>query len=87
MANMNVSKNITVIPARKRVGNTVAKEEIPKLRVAAYCRVSTDTEEQATSYEAQMEHYTDFIRKNTEWEFAGIFADEYTPYGLNPKSP
>jgi Site-specific recombinases, DNA invertase Pin homologs len=76
MANINVGKNVTVIPARKRVGNTVSTENIPKLRVAAYCRVSTDTDEQATSYEAQVEHYTDFIRKNTEWEFAGIFADD-----------
>ncbi|MBN2883477.1 MAG: recombinase family protein, partial [Clostridia bacterium] len=73
---MNASKNVTVIPARKRVGNNVTKEETPKLRVAAYCRVSTDTDEQATSYEAQVEHYTDYIRKNPEWEFAGIFADD-----------
>ena len=45
MANINVGKNVTVIPARKRVGNTVSTENIPKLRVAAYCRVSTDTED------------------------------------------
>ena len=71
-----MSKNITVIPARKRVGNTVNKEVKPKLKVAAYCRVSTDSDEQATSYEAQMEHYTNFIQKNDEWELAGIFADD-----------
>lgn len=71
-----MSKNITVIPARKRVGNTVNREVKPKLKVAAYCRVSTDSDEQATSYEAQMEHYTNFIQKNDEWEFAGIFADD-----------
>jgi site-specific DNA recombinase len=69
-------KNITVIPARKRFGNTVAKEKIKKLRVAAYCRVSTETEEQNSSYEVQVAHYTEFIKKNTEWEFAGIFADD-----------
>lgn len=73
---MEATKNITVIPARRRVGNTVNKEEKPKLKVAAYCRVSTDSDEQATSYEAQVEHYTDFIKKNPEWEFAGIFADD-----------
>ncbi|MDD2980308.1 MAG: recombinase family protein [Hespellia sp.] len=73
---MELNKNITVIPARKRVGNTVAYEERPKLRVAAYCRVSTDSDEQATSYEAQVEHYTRFIQKNSEWELAGIFADD-----------
>ncbi len=71
-----MSKNITVIPARRRVGNTVNKEVRPKLKVAAYCRVSTDSDEQATSYEAQVEHYTNFIQKNDEWEFAGIFADD-----------
>lgn len=73
---METVKNITVIPARRRVGNTAKESEIPKLRVAAYCRVSTDSDEQATSYEAQVEHYTDYIRKNPEWEFAGIFADD-----------
>lgn len=72
-----MNKSITVIPARKRVGNTINREEKPKLRVAAYCRVSTDSDEQATSYETQMEHYTSYIQRNPEWEFAGIFADEY----------
>ncbi|NLP23206.1 MAG: recombinase family protein [Syntrophomonadaceae bacterium] len=69
-------KNITVIPARKRVGSTVAKEKVKKLRVAAYCRVSTETEEQNSSYEVQVAHYTEFIKKNAKWEFAGIFADD-----------
>lgn len=70
------AKNITVIPARKRVGNTATADNKPKLKVAAYCRVSTDSEEQATSYDAQVEHYTEYIRKNPEWEFAGIYADD-----------
>jgi len=69
-------RNVTVIPARKRIGNSAKAEELPKLRVAAYCRVSTDSEEQATSYEAQIEHYTNYIKSNPEWELAGIFADE-----------
>ena len=66
-----------VIPARKQVGSTTRKQDAkPKLRVAAYCRVSTDSDEQATSYEAQVEHYTEYIKKNPEWEFAGIYADD-----------
>ena len=66
-----------VIPARRQVGNTARQQEDkPKLRVAAYCRVSTDSDEQATSYEAQVEHYTEFIRRNPEGEFAGIYADD-----------
>ena len=64
---------IVVIPAK-------SKEEIKKaakcLQVAAYCRVSTNDEEQKTSYEAQIEYYTDKINKNPEWKLAGIFADE-----------
>lgn len=71
-----MSRTITVIPARKRVGNTSNKEVQPKLKVAAYCRVSTDSDEQATSYEAQVEHYTKYIQKNDAWQFAGIFADD-----------
>ncbi|MBQ8306136.1 MAG: recombinase family protein [Blautia sp.] len=47
-----------------------------KMKVAAYCRVSTDSDEQETSYEAQCRHYTDFISANPEWEMAGIYADE-----------
>ena len=73
---MELSRNITVIPARKRGGNTVAAEQRPKLKVAAYCRVSTDSEEQASSYEVQVDHYTQFIQKNPEWELAGIYADD-----------
>lgn len=73
---MTQGKSVTIIPARVRVGNNVTKEVKPKLRVAAYCRVSTDSDEQATSYEAQVEHYAAFIKKNEEWEFAGIFADD-----------
>ena len=67
-----------LIPARRQVGSNARKqeEEKPKLRVVAYCRVSTDSDEQATSYEAQVEHYTEFIQKNPEWEFAGIYADD-----------
>ena len=68
--------NVMVIPARRQVGNNIKKAEKPKLRVAAYCRVSTDSDEQATSYEAQIEHYTEFIQKNPEWVLAGIFADD-----------
>ena len=66
-----------MIPATKRVGTLkVDAEEKPKLRVAAYCRVSTDSDEQASSYEVQVEHYANFINSNSEWELAGIYADD-----------
>ncbi len=47
-----------------------------KLRVAAYCRVSTDEEEQLNSYETQIAYYTEAISKNPSWTFAGVYADE-----------
>ncbi|MBQ9157154.1 MAG: recombinase family protein, partial [Eubacterium sp.] len=66
-----------IIPASKTIGThaRVIEEDKP-LRVAAYCRVSTDREEQESSYEVQCQHYTRMIDKNTEWELAGIYADE-----------
>ena len=47
-----------------------------KKRVAAYCRVSTDGADQKNSFSAQIDHYSDFIASNAQWQFAGIFADE-----------
>lgn len=69
--------NITIIPAKRQAGNmSRQQEEKPKLRVAAYCRVSTDSDEQATSYEAQVTHYTEYIQNHPDWMLAGIFADD-----------
>ena len=47
-----------------------------KLRVAAYCRVSTEQEEQQTSIVAQKEYYTDYIKSHAGWQFVGVYADE-----------
>ena len=68
-----VPKVIT-IPANPEL--VKAKAIKRQLRVAAYCRVSTDSEEQLTSYEAQKNYYTDKIMTNPDWTMAGIFADE-----------
>ena len=54
----------------------VDKEKYHQKRVAAYCRVSTDSEEQLTSYQNQVRVYTEMIAANKEWEFAGLYADE-----------
>lgn len=70
-----MNENVTLIPAKKRVGNRIVKEEKPKLRVAAYCRVSTDSDEQAGSYEVQVQHYMEYIRFHKEWQFAGVYSD------------
>jgi hypothetical protein len=55
--------------------------------VAAYCRVSTDTEEQINSYEAQKAYYTQLIEENPEWEMAGVFAEAGVIIGLNTAKP
>lgn len=67
-------KEVQIIPAKR---DMEAETEKKKLRVCAYCRVSTDEDTQASSYELQVQNYTRMIRENPEWEFAGIFADEY----------
>ena len=45
------------------------------LKVAAYCRVSTDAEDQLNSYRTQKTYYTELIKKNPKWRFAGIYAE------------
>ena len=56
-------------------------------RVAAYARVSCDKDTMLHSLAAQIDYYRKYIIRNPEWEFVGVYADGYTPYGLNPKSP
>ena len=77
------NKNVVFIPVKKSVEE---KSEVKrnKLRVAAYGRVSTFMEHQETSYEAQVEYYTDMIRNNPQWKFAGVYADEGVT-GVNTK--
>ena len=71
-----MAKSITVIPAKTNQTNLAENLELQKKRVAAYCRVSTDQEEQLSSYEAQVNYYTNYIEKNPDYELAGIYADE-----------
>lgn len=68
---------VTVIPAKKDIPvNVLSGEERKRLRVAAYARVSTNNEEQLTSYEAQVDYYTRYIQSKEEWEFVKVFTDE-----------
>ena len=69
----DLQRTVTVIPANPQMMQETVKRQ---LRVAAYCRVSTEEEEQQSSYEAQCSYYTDKIMTNPEWTMAGIFADE-----------
>lgn len=67
---------VTKIPARLHPATFVPLESTAKRKVAGYARVSTDSEEQQTSYAAQVSYYTDYIQKRPDWEFVGVYTDE-----------
>ena len=73
-----MARSITLIPARAE--NSILEDgeeqQVRLKKVAAYCRVSTDTLEQTSSFEAQRNYYTNLINSNPEYEMAGLFADE-----------
>ena len=71
---MPTAPNVTVIPAKVQTAEN--RDKYHQLRVAAYCRVSTEQEEQQNSFAVQVAYYTDLINKKKEWTLAGIFADE-----------
>lgn len=71
-----MARSVTVIPATINPITHLPAMASIKRRVAAYARVSTDSEEQLTSYEAQVDYYTRYIQSKPEWEFAGIYTDE-----------
>ena len=63
---------ITVIPQSKKMFSSESLKSNSKRKVAAYARVSTDSDEQLNSYEAQIEYYRSFIMAHEDWEFVGI---------------
>lgn len=69
-------KDVEIIKARNVLSPGARTNLIKRLRVAAYCRVSTDSEDQLNSYKSQVKYYTDLIKSNSEWELADIYADE-----------
>ena len=71
-----MSKQVTIIPAKLNRATFTPLDQPKKRKVAGYARVSTDSEEQQTSYEAQVSYYTEYIRKRTDWEFAGVYTDQ-----------
>lgn len=73
---MPKAKNVMVIPATLNIHTKTPTTERVRRRVAAYARVSTDSEEQLTSYEAQVDYYTKFIRENPDWDFVEVYTDE-----------
>lgn len=74
---INNSTIITVTPAKQiSTAESGTEQTVQKLRMAAYCRVSTDQEEQLLSYENQVNYYTNYISENPLYEYAGTYADE-----------
>lgn len=76
---------VTTIPATKNKFTAVPLSAFLKRRVAGYARVSTESDEQLTSYEAQVEYYTNYIKSKPEWEFVRVYTDEGIS-GLNTKN-
>lgn len=70
-----LQRRVTVIP-RKPVISVTSEGLIQRKRVCAYCRVSTKQDQQLDSLDNQTTHYTQFIQKHADWDFAGIYADE-----------
>lgn len=75
---------VTTIPATKNKFTAMPVNALRKRRTAGYARVSTDSDEQFTSYEAQVDYYTKFIKSHSDWEFVNVFTDEGIS-GLNTK--
>lgn len=67
---------ITVIPSIYSPETRMLNQTVVKRRVAAYARVSTDYEEQITSYQAQVRFYTNYIQSRSDWEFVDVYTDE-----------
>lgn len=72
---MTTASNVRIIPAKAQT--EISRSKYQQLRVAAYCRVSTEQEEQQNSYQVQIAYYTDLINRKKEWSLVGIFADVY----------
>ena len=70
------ARSVTVIPSTINPLTHLSKVTMQKRRVAGYARVSTDSDEQFTSYEAQVDYYTRYIKHNPEWEFVKVYTDE-----------
>lgn len=70
------TRTVRKIESRVSLGLTHSGVAARKKRVAAYARVSTDSDEQFTSYEAQVDFYTNYIKGNPDWEFVEVYADE-----------
>jgi predicted site-specific integrase-resolvase len=68
-----MKSNVIEIPAKPQAA--CAPNRAQRRRTAAYARVSTDSEEQETSFENQVSHYTKYIQNNPDWEFVEVYTE------------
>ncbi|OPZ22277.1 MAG: Transposon gamma-delta resolvase [Firmicutes bacterium ADurb.BinA205] len=73
---MTPPRQVTIIPATREVHSAAIEDTAVKKRVAAYARVSTDKDDQQTSYDTQVTYYTRYIQEREDWVFVKIYADE-----------
>ncbi len=73
---MEVARMVTVIPAKNNSYESFKENRPNKKKVAAYARVSTNFDEQVSSFEAQRDYYTNHIKSKPEWQFVGVYTDE-----------
>lgn len=69
-------KEVEIIKGNSNFSSRAFRQKIERLRVAAYCRVSTDSEDQINSYRSQVQHYTEYIESKEDWVLVDIYADE-----------
>lgn len=69
-------RSVTVIPPTINPLTHISMVATRKRMVAGYARVSTDSDEQFTSYEAKIDYYTQYIQRNPEWKFVKVYTDE-----------
>ena len=74
-----MARTVTCIPQTRNRVTSIPTTSVSRRRVAAYARVSTDSDEQYTSYEAQVDYFTNFIQARYDWDFVGVYTEMLTP--------
>lgn len=75
-----MAKRVMTIPPTLQRFTAASLAQPVRRKVAGYARVSTDSDEQFTSYEAQVDYYTRFIQSHDDWEFVSVYTEEELPY-------
>ena len=84
---MEQQRKVVTIPPTVSRFTAVPIAEQKKRRVAAYARVSTDSDEQFTSYEAQIDYYTQYIKARDDWEFVKVYTEMCPPTMIQMHPP